>query len=83
MTTGIWSRRNTILPNQTPYRLRTGKKATIVLGKPMVFDELLAELRSRNLNAIETRKVVIDLIQEEFYKLKERGAELHKQHLMS
>ena len=43
---------DTILPNKLPYRLKVGKKATIVFGQPMYFDDLVVKLKKENKSAV-------------------------------
>lgn len=70
-----------ILPNQPPYRPQLGKRATVVVGKPIYFDSLVKQMRENKNSALEIRKRITDLIQEEFYKLKEVTQKHHDQHL--
>lgn len=70
-----------ILPNKTPYRPLINKKLTIVVGKPMYFDDLVVEMKRIHKSPAEIRKSITDIIQEEYYKLKEVAAKFHEQHI--
>jgi hypothetical protein len=61
---------DTVLPNKTPYRLQMFKKATIVFGKPIVFDELLAQLRQQNLDAVSSKNYNQEIINLDFINIK-------------
>ncbi len=41
-----------ILPNKQPYVPRTGQKSTIVIGKPIYFDDLVKELKQKQKTAV-------------------------------
>jgi monolysocardiolipin acyltransferase len=43
-----------ILPNKQPYVPRTKQKTTIVIGKPIYFDELVKELKEKQKSAVIT-----------------------------
>lgn len=65
-----------ILPNQSPYIPRIGKKVTLVVGRPLDFSELLKKLKPTK-SPMEIRKEITDQIQEEFRILKEQAEHLH------
>lgn len=72
---------DSILPNKQPYRPQYFQKATIVVGTPIYFDDLVKKLREEKASAAEMRKIITDKIQEEMYKLKVYGQQFHEQHL--
>lgn len=72
---------DSVLPNKKPYMPQINQKTTIVIGNPMNFDEIVKELKDKKKSAIEIRKHITDIIQEEFYKLKAKAEKLHEQHL--
>lgn len=67
-----------ILPNKTPYILKTGKKATFNFGEPIDLNGLLAELRANKVTAEFARKAITDRIQNELLLLKKQTESLHK-----
>ena len=48
-----------ILPNKTPYRMQINKKATIVIGKPIYFDEMVIELKEQKKTAVNNMLVFL------------------------
>ncbi len=44
---------DTVLPNEEPYKLRMNKKATIVVGKPLNFDDLVKSMKSEKKSAVK------------------------------
>lgn len=67
----------TILPNQPPYYLRSGRKVTFNFGEPIDLKELVLKLRKSNATEEESRKAITDKIEEELYKLKRDTILLH------
>ncbi|CAF0993096.1 unnamed protein product [Rotaria magnacalcarata] len=72
-----------VLPNVEPYALQIGKKVSIYVGEPLIFDGLVEEMKKEKRSLQEIRKAVTDIIQNELYKLKVKCEELHRQHLGS
>jgi len=70
-----------ILPNRRPYRLRTGNHLTVFFGKPMHFEDIVKDLKQKNKSPMEMRKIITDLIQEEFYRVKKITQDLHEKHI--
>jgi len=52
-----------------------------VFGKPLFFDDIVAEMKRIKKSPVEIRKHITDSIQEEFYKLKEIAEKYHEQHI--
>ncbi|XP_046369478.1 tafazzin-like [Haliotis rufescens] len=70
-----------VLPNKTPYIPLIKKKVTVLIGKPIDFQEELAKLRELKKTPREIRKRLTDLIQEELSVLKDKAHILHNQHI--
>jgi monolysocardiolipin acyltransferase len=73
---------DSILPNKHPYRPKTGQITTVVFGKPIYFDELVNDLKKKQKTSIEIRKQITDIVQDEFYKLKQVAIEFHEKNLL-
>ncbi|KAG7211367.1 hypothetical protein KM043_010657 [Ampulex compressa] len=67
-----------VLPNEPPYRLKTGQRVTMNYGDPIDFSEMLIELREKKASEVEARKAITDRIQDELLRLKSVTEELHK-----
>lgn len=59
-----------ILPNRRPYIPHVGKKVTLVIGKPIDFEYMMQQLRSKRNSPMEIRKAITDKIQEELKQLR-------------
>ncbi|XP_070558992.1 tafazzin-like isoform X2 [Ptychodera flava] len=66
-----------VLPNREPYIPQLGRKVTILVGKPLHFQELLRQLRLENRVPVEIRKTITDAIQHEFISLRAKAEALH------
>ncbi|XP_039273308.1 tafazzin-like [Styela clava] len=66
-----------ILPNRRPYIPRVGKKVTILIGSPMVFDSHIDTWKKMGWTKENIRKEITDKIQEELGKLKVKAYSLH------
>ncbi|XP_038119539.1 tafazzin homolog isoform X3 [Culex quinquefasciatus] len=73
----------TVLPNEPPYYLRTGKKLTYNFGEPIDLNSLMESLRKDPVSEEQARKLITDRIQEEMMKLKEETERLHHDYLKS
>ncbi|XP_066975796.1 tafazzin isoform X2 [Macrobrachium rosenbergii] len=70
-----------VLPNKAPYIPRVGKKVTVLIGEPMDFKEIVAEMKAKQEDPTTARKIITDKIQEEIWRLRERAEELHEKML--
>jgi len=57
----------TILPNEPPYYLRTGRKVTFNFGEPIDLKGLVSKLKESNASEEEARKLITDKIENELY----------------
>ena len=49
---------DSILPNKEPYRPKINQKTTIVFGKPIYFDELVKELKTKHKTSVKNIKFI-------------------------
>ncbi|XP_055602729.1 tafazzin isoform X2 [Uranotaenia lowii] len=71
----------TVLPNEPPYYLRTGKKLTYNFGKPINLNDLMEGLRRDPVSEEDARRIITDKIQEEMMTLKEETERLHQDYM--
>lgn len=67
----------TILPNEPPYYLRSGRKVTFNFGEPIDLKGLVLKLKKSNATEEEFRKAITDKIEEELFKLQRDTILLH------
>jgi len=67
----------TILPNEPPYYLRTGRKVTFNFGEPIDLKGLVSKLKESNVTEEEARRLITEKIEEELYKLQKDTILLH------
>uniref|UniRef100_A0A8C4Q6X5 Tafazzin family protein n=1 Tax=Eptatretus burgeri TaxID=7764 RepID=A0A8C4Q6X5_EPTBU len=67
-----------VLPNESPYYPRRGKRVTVLIGKPFTVQPLLAHLKQENFSQLEVRKAVTDFVQEQLRALKAPAEALHR-----
>jgi monolysocardiolipin acyltransferase len=72
---------DTVLPNKEPYIPQIGKRVTACIGTPLIFDNLINELKEQKKTTREIRIIITNRIQEEMAKLKEITEEYHRKHL--
>ncbi|XP_050541943.1 tafazzin [Daktulosphaira vitifoliae] len=68
----------TILANEPPYYLRTGRKVTYNFGEPIELESLVNKLRNSGASDEDARKAITDKIEKELYRLKQDTELLHK-----
>lgn len=71
---------DTILPNQYPYRPKTGQRVTILVGEPLDMDKFMASIDHSTVDSVQARRLITDHIQEELSKLRSKAEHLHEQH---
>lgn len=74
---------NNVLPNKEPYIPQWGQLVTILIGNPIDFTCLRSTMQKENKSAMEQRKKITDVIQDEFSQLKSQAETLHQLSLPS
>lgn len=74
---------NNVLPNKEPYIPQWGQLVTILIGNPIDFTCLRSTMQRENKSAMEQRKKITDVIQDEFSQLKSQAETLHQLSLPS
>ena len=72
---------DTILPNRAPYIPRLGKKVTVLIGEPIDFKDIVADMKRKQEDPATARKIITTRIQEEIWKLREKAEDLHEKML--
>lgn len=67
-----------VLPNDPPYIPKFGKRVTVVIGKPIELDWILATLKTQNYSSMELRRTITEIIQNEMKKLQAVAQSLHE-----
>lgn len=67
----------TILPNEPPYYLRTGRKVTFNFGEPIDLKGFVSKLKESNVSEEEARRLITEKIEKELYKLQKDTILLH------
>jgi len=68
-----------VLPHDPPYYPRLGKRVTLVIGQPLMLDNIVRDLKSSGKSEVEQRKHITDIIQGEMYLLRKEAEQLHSQ----